>query len=101
SRRRHTRFSRDWSSDVCSSDLGRGNISTYSKGSRGEWEHDCESGPVRVVIDRSGGRSTALRAYVGGQWRGTATQDLGVVDAKEEIGRASCRERVWSAGVAV
>ncbi len=62
---------------------GRGNISTYSKGSRGEWEHDCESGPVRVVIDRAGGRSTALRAYVGGQWRGTATQDLGAVDAKE------------------
>src|SRR5690606_15621237 len=26
SRRRHTRFSRDWSSDVCSSDLGRGGI---------------------------------------------------------------------------
>src|SRR5690606_40624535 len=24
SRRRHTRFSRDWSSDVCSSDLGYG-----------------------------------------------------------------------------
>src|SRR5690606_39450372 len=24
SRRRHTRFSRDWSSDVCSSDLGNG-----------------------------------------------------------------------------
>src|SRR5690606_40683956 len=24
SRRRHTRFSRDWSSDVCSSDLGHG-----------------------------------------------------------------------------
>src|SRR5690606_41015767 len=24
SRRRHTRFSRDWSSDVCSSDLGTG-----------------------------------------------------------------------------
>src|SRR5690606_39511659 len=26
SRRRHTRFSRDWSSDVCSSDLGSDNI---------------------------------------------------------------------------
>src|SRR5690606_40571914 len=26
SRRRHTRFSRDWSSDVCSSDLTAGNI---------------------------------------------------------------------------
>src|SRR5690606_40865402 len=29
SRRRHTRFSRDWSSDVCSSDLGRPD-STFS-----------------------------------------------------------------------
>ncbi len=57
-------------------------ISTHS-GNRGEWEHDCESGPVRVVVDRSGGRSTGLRSYVGGQWRGTATEDLGVVDAKE------------------
>src|SRR6266511_673533 len=28
SRRRHTRFSRDWSSDVCSSDLGRRPVST-------------------------------------------------------------------------
>src|SRR5690606_41076407 len=27
SRRRHTRFSRDWSSDVCSSDLGAAHIS--------------------------------------------------------------------------
>src|SRR5690606_26697634 len=27
SRRRHTRFSRDWSSDVCSSDLGREGLS--------------------------------------------------------------------------
>src|SRR5690606_40864457 len=26
SRRRHTRFSRDWSSDVCSSDLKAGNL---------------------------------------------------------------------------
>src|SRR5690606_40109774 len=29
SRRRHTRFSRDWSSDVCSSDLGRCNLPLY------------------------------------------------------------------------
>src|SRR5690606_41110958 len=26
SRRRNTRFSRDWSSDVCSSDLGKGTV---------------------------------------------------------------------------
>src|SRR5690606_40328839 len=29
SRRRHTRFSRDWSSDVCSSDLGLGDRWAY------------------------------------------------------------------------
>src|SRR5690606_40845275 len=29
SRRRHTRFSRDWSSDVCSSDLGVANVDVY------------------------------------------------------------------------
>src|SRR5690606_15932465 len=38
SRRRHTRFSRDWSSDVCSSDLG-------STTMRWCWyEHSSESG---------------------------------------------------------
>src|SRR5690606_40493094 len=29
SRRRHTRFSRDWSSDVCSSDLGEGGLDIH------------------------------------------------------------------------
>src|SRR5690606_39441098 len=32
SRRRHTRFSRDWSSDVCSSDLGPSFLLDTSKG---------------------------------------------------------------------
>src|SRR5690606_40310844 len=30
SRRRHTRFSRDWSSDVCSSDLGWGTLIAFA-----------------------------------------------------------------------
>src|SRR5690606_22602211 len=30
SRRRHTRFSRDWSSDVCSSDLIKGSVSNLN-----------------------------------------------------------------------
>src|SRR5690606_39357209 len=30
SRRRHTRFSRDWSSDVCSSDLGEPTLQTQA-----------------------------------------------------------------------
>src|SRR5690606_40103720 len=32
SRRRHTRFSRDWSSDVCSSDLYYSHVNTSSPG---------------------------------------------------------------------
>src|SRR5690606_39479647 len=32
SRRRHTRFSRDWSSDVCSSDLGGDVVGTLANG---------------------------------------------------------------------
>src|SRR5690606_40852260 len=35
SRRRHTRFSRDWSSDVCSSDLGT--VNSDRDGNRGGW----------------------------------------------------------------
>src|SRR5690554_7619342 len=33
SRRRHTRCGRDWSSDVCSSDLQRGQVVTYEQSS--------------------------------------------------------------------
>jgi hypothetical protein len=75
---------------------GRGSISirrsdgrsTYSNGnntasSRREWEDDCEPGPVRVAIERSGGRVVDVRAYVGGRWRGEADEDLGAVSARE------------------
>ncbi len=64
---------------------GDHNISVHSSGDRrGEWEGECESGPVRVAIDRAGGRTTDIRAYVGGRWRanGRAT-DLGTVSAPE------------------
>src|SRR5215471_9485472 len=62
SRRRHTRSLRDWSSDVCSSDLL------------------ARDAPVVVVVE-----------------------DLHWADAStlEEIGRASCRERVEISVVAV
>src|SRR5437868_14392624 len=64
SRRRHTRSKRDWSSDVCSSDLTYG-----SSGVRRAWKARC-----------------ALRASCSPRsWTGT----------DDEIGRASCRERVW------
>src|SRR5690606_39551128 len=49
SRRRHTRFSRDWSSDVCSSDLG---IAAYV--------------PPKVVAAPSNGITEALQASLSG-----------------------------------
>lgn len=74
---------------------GRGNISvrstdgssssrgTYSVGRRGEWEDECEPGPVRVALDVKGREVRDVRAYVGGRWRGSADRDLGEVSATE------------------
>src|SRR5205809_5723048 len=50
SRRRHTRCSRDWSSDVCSSDLG---------GATGSWRcfsFACRTAPCEPAIVRSRGK---------------------------------------------
>src|SRR5207249_9408005 len=50
SRRRHTRSKRDWSSDVCSSDLPRGRVRTNGWPSRyrgacrdRRWQQDCSA----------------------------------------------------------
>lgn len=49
-----------------------------------EYDVDCESGPGRVVIDKSEGEITDLRFYVGGRWRvGSTVTDLGAVSARE------------------
>src|SRR3712207_9545100 len=74
SRRRHTRYWRDWSSDVCSSDL-----------------HLDPAGEV--------GRPPPPEDHVHGQGRRDAVRgDLpdrrGVDRRGLQIGRASCRERV-------
>src|SRR5690606_40777778 len=83
SRRRHTSFSRDWSSDVCSSDLAV--------------ERQAGNERTQYVFGRLGG---------GCSWgvirRGHVEFGLYVVeDFAVEIGRASCRERVEIAVVAV
>src|SRR5256886_5309058 len=82
SRRRHTRFDCDWSSDVCSSDL--------------------EPGEVVGVEEEGGLREVAVLVQVAVEdqvvvklrllFRGEA--DHGDEVGGEEIGRASCRERV-------
>src|SRR5690606_40122337 len=102
--RRHTRFSRDWSSDVCSSDLlvfvlvgalaaltassapaaasGDG-ILLLAHGGRAQWNDNVNA--LAASIDREIPVEVAF---------GMAT--------RSEIGRASCRERVemWVGAVA-
>src|SRR5688500_20240090 len=78
SRRRHTRLQGDWSSDVCSSDLGPRAVRGY--------RHDL-SGAQRQHHKNSGNGSEGTEL-----WRRIVKKLL-------EIGRASCRERVERGGV--
>src|SRR5205809_8012913 len=76
SRRRHTRCSRDWSSDVCSSDL------VGDPGEQSCFEHECADNAQRGPSPGSAGpRSLA----------GVSTMKM---RHSQQIGRASCRERV-------
>src|SRR2546429_1893281 len=81
SRRRHTRCSRDWSSDVCSSDLDdqRRNVGSVVQ---------CHQ-PLELIRKvRAVGRLTARERVFG------EVVCVRQVVHSRQIGRASCRERV-------
>src|SRR5690606_39624993 len=80
SRRRHTSFSRDWSSDVCSSDLTPRGFAFAER---------CE-------IDKVHTRHILIR-YVGAERSTEETKRSKDAAKAREIGRASCRERLWMA----
>src|SRR5690606_39587421 len=94
--RRHTRFSRDWSSDVCSSDL---DLYRYLCPRLDEYllQENPSEWPCRVRMrygsfhfgesDEEG----ALDKFP--QWERMITGIVTITDWRE-IGRASCRERV-------
>src|SRR2546430_3811687 len=85
SRRRHTRFDCDWSSDVCSSDLSVIVWATVMRSSCGD--------PVmtsRVMISATFIPNT--RSLLAAS-RTTSRSDR-IPTGRPEIGRASCRERV-------
>src|SRR2546429_4424987 len=83
SRRRHTRCSRDWSSDVCSSDL----VLIYADGywRNGKWvDHKAAAEIAVKTAEKEGqhiGKVLVWKRYSGKY-------------SSEKIGRASCRERV-------
>src|SRR5690606_39315205 len=87
SRRRHTRFSRDWSSDVCSSDLDWLVMTDADLDVFREEEEAPAAFPLTSGRERGYHRSavdTFLEAARGA--------------FEDEIGRASCREGAWIAG---
>ncbi len=60
----------------------------YNSGSRRsrdlEWDANCASGPLRLVLEKSDGEIVALRHYIGGRWRDAENvTDLGMVPARE------------------
>src|SRR3989440_5832367 len=84
SRRRHTRSDRDWSSDVCSSDLNMG-----------AWR------AIRHRLEEALPQGVTLR-YAGRPWRASPSEGYPTAHLREQdrilrealkIGRASCRER--------
>src|SRR5690606_40839779 len=79
SRRRHTRFSRDWSSDVCSSDLCFFSL------------------PLPVILKRFLAPEWVFcfGIFSSFVWRLLRRR---CQPAVREIGRASCRERVYVCG---
>src|SRR5207253_3461077 len=84
SRRRHTRWPRDWSSDVCSSDLTRVSPSGWRKESSGRFLPPARRRHPRLPLRGGDGRPNPRH----GKDRLRRPQpDEG------QIGRASCRER--------
>src|SRR5207253_5187491 len=92
SRRRHTRWPRDWSSDVCSSDLFTDiEASTALRTSLGDAAADGlfrrHDELIRQQIEQHRGHD--VKAALGDGFLAV------FASTRREIGRASCRERVW------
>src|SRR2546421_9209759 len=86
SRRRHTRSDRDWSSDVCSSDLAA-RVTLDAAGA--DFELVTPMGRAEVRLPLLGRFNVANALGVA-----ACAWGLGVPVETIEIGRASCRERV-------
>src|SRR5690606_40813414 len=93
SRRRHTRFSRDWSSDVCSSDLWRV-VEPEGQRAAGEWTREDEE-RLRAIVDDARRNGLWIRFYTLNGHDGEG--DGWFASYNFEIGRAWRREAGASA----
>src|SRR5256885_5475400 len=84
SRRRHTRLQGDWSSDVCSSDLGPSRIHSAQQTRR--LLEGMQGGDLHRALE-----SLQRLTYDLGRQQIVLLQSL---EKMAQIGRASCRERV-------
>src|SRR5437762_5971374 len=89
SRRRHTRYIGDWSSDVCSSDLVSAGLDYAMIGPEHAWLHDQNRSTYVAASDAEALRAARL-----------LSKTEGIIPALEsaQIGRAAGRGRVESAG---
>src|SRR5690606_40441922 len=99
SRRRHTRFSRDWSSDVCSSDLNLtrcAEVTVATPTTVGVlYPGHAAEDDYPLLAERLGPGVALPLVHTTEHDVAHTVDDLLAV----EIGRASCRERVQSAVV--
>ena len=69
---------------VCGSGQSMSFNSRENSRHNGEWESECEPGPVRVAMDISDGAPSAVRFYVGGRWgAAVSATEIGSVAASE------------------
>src|SRR5207249_8562452 len=89
SRRRHTRSKRDWSSDVCSSDLIGRDMTDPAKHlaqlNVGRLRYELDDPCLADFLDNLARVNAIAERSEGFVWR---------LEDETEIGRASCRERV-------
>src|SRR5258707_3740892 len=83
SRRRHTRYWRDWSSDVCSSDL--------SSDLNANWKRETSGIRVELKLQSRYRTAAQTRRYLNLKWRGIRSR---LRSEERRVGK-ECRSR-WS-----
>src|SRR5690606_40700588 len=94
SRRRHTRFSRDWSSDVCSSDLIKDAVPVLRLKNHYAPSEEFWINEYRRVVPKATPYRYHLLRWKGLYFTNYYCFELADIIHRSKIGRASCRERV-------